>query len=288
MYGDVVEVRILGPLEVRDGETLLPVGGGRQRALLAVLLLNAGRVVAVDRLIDDLWGDEVPVTAPKAIQIYVSKLRKVLPQGRLLTRPPGYMIQLEDEELDLGGSSGCSPPAGTRSPTRGRPRLLCCCARRCRSGAGPLALAEFTEPFAQLESAQLEELRLACLEERIEADLALGGHPELVGELEALVARHPLRERLRAQQILVLYRSGRHAEALGAYQEFRRRLDELGIEPSQRLRDLERRILQQDPELELAFCASRLPRPGTAPGPDGQGNRPTAARAPARRPRGRA
>ena len=88
MYGDVVEVRILGPLEVRDGETLLPVGGGRQRALLAVLLLNAGRVVAVDRLIDDLWGDEVPVTAPKAIQIYVSKLRKVLPQGRLLTRPP--------------------------------------------------------------------------------------------------------------------------------------------------------------------------------------------------------
>ena len=184
------------------------------------------------------------------------------------------MIQLEDEELDLGRferllTAGRDALAHERSPEAA---LLL---REALSLWRSPALAEFTEPFAQLESAQLEELRLACLEERIEADLALGGHPELVGELEALVARHPLRERLRAQQILVLYRSGRHAEALGAYQEFRRRLDELGIEPSQRLRDLERRILQQDPELELPSAPRASRAPARRPAPDGQGNRTT-------------
>ena len=247
-----MEFRILGPLEVRDGGAPLPIGGGRQRALLALLLLNANRVVPVKRLVDDLWGENVPGTASKAVQIYVSKLRKVLPKGRLETRPPGYLIQLEDGELDLWRLERLLAE-GRHALAEGKAQEAASHLREALSlWRGP-ALAEFTEPFAQPASARLEELRLACLEERIEADLALRGRGELVGELEALVARHPLRERLRAQQMLALYRSGRQAEALSVYQESRRLLDEeLGIEPSQRLRDLERRILQQDPELDRA------------------------------------
>jgi DNA-binding SARP family transcriptional activator len=259
-----MEFRILGPLEVREGDAPLPLSGGRQRALLALLLLNANRVVAAERLIDELWGEEVPETAPKAVQVFVSKLRKVLPEGRLKTHPPGYLIELSEGELDLERFERLLAD-GRRALAQGRPQEAASLLREALAlWRGP-ALAEFTEPFAQPEAARLEELRGACLEERIEADLALGGHAELVGELESLVGRYPLRERLRAQQLLALYRSGRQAEALGAYQEFRRLLaDELGIEPSQRLRDLERRILQQDPELEVS-AAPQSPRQYRAP-----------------------
>ena len=246
-----MDFRILGPLEVA-GETG-PVGltGGKQKATLAILLLNAGRVVPRDRLVDDLWGDDVPETAQKMVQIFVSQLRKQLPAGLLRTRAPGYLIELDGRSLDLLRFEELDTQ-GRRALEQGRPAEA---AKRLREALslwrGP-ALGEFEEPFAGHESSRLEELQLACLEERIEADLALERHAELVGELDMLVRRHPHRERLRGQLMLSLYRSGRHAEALESYQAFRRMLDdELGIEPSAQLKMLERRMLQQDASLQL-------------------------------------
>jgi DNA-binding SARP family transcriptional activator len=181
------------------------------------------------------------------VQIHVSQLRKALPMPRLQTRPPGYLLEVADEELDLARFER-SVAAGRDALARGDARTA---ADLLRQGLalwrGP-ALAEFAEPFASHEGARLEELRAAALEWRVEADFALGDHGDVVGELESLIVRHPLRERLRSQHMLALYRSGRHAEALDAYQAFRRMLDdELGIEPPTALRDLERRMLRQDP-----------------------------------------
>jgi DNA-binding SARP family transcriptional activator/type II secretory pathway predicted ATPase ExeA/tetratricopeptide (TPR) repeat protein len=245
-----MEFRLLGPLDARDGSGLpLKLGGGKQRALLAVLLLNLNRTVPVERLVDELWGEDVPETAAKAVQIYVSQLRKVLPREVLQTRAPGYAIELPEEQVDLycfermlaDGREALAADDGARASDLLREALAL--------WRGP-ALAEFAEPFAEVEGRRLEERRLAALEERIEADLVLGRHADLTGELEALVGRNPLRERLRGQQMLALYRCGRQADALAAYHDLRNTLDEeLGIEPSQSLRDLERRILQQDAEL---------------------------------------
>lgn len=247
-----MDFRILGPLEVRDGDRELPLGGGKQRAFLALLLVNANRTVSIDRIIDDLWDGRAPESAPKMVQIYVSKLRKMLAPGKLHTRPPGYSLQLEPDELDLHrfesvvAEARAALDAGRAEQAADRLREALALWR------GP-ALAEFaSEPFAQHEGARLEELRVAAVESRVEADLALGRHRAVVSELEALTGRHPLRERLRSQHMLALYRSGRHAEALASYQVFRRKLaDELGIEPSASLREFERQILQQDPSLEL-------------------------------------
>ena len=237
----------MGPLEVVDGATSLPIAARKQRALLAVLLLNANRTVSRERIVDDLWGDTVPDSARKMVQIYVSQLRKTLPESRLHTRPPGYALELAGDELDLdlferlvadGRAALSGGRAGDASALIRRALAL---------WRGP-ALAEFSEPFAHPEAARLEELRLTALEWRIEADLAVGRDAEVVGELEALVPRHPLRERLRSQQLLALYRAGRHAEALAGYQSFRRVLaDELGIDPSPALKDLERRMLAPGP-----------------------------------------
>jgi class 3 adenylate cyclase/DNA-binding SARP family transcriptional activator len=248
-----MDFRILGPLEVREGEREVRLRGGKQRALLALLLVNANRTLAIDRIVDELWGEEVPDSAQKMVQIYVSKLRKVLAAGMLHTRPPGYSLQLEPDELDLDRFERLVAEARANLDA-GRPEQASAGYRAALElWRGP-ALAEFTaEPFAQAEGARLEELRMNALEGRLEADLLLGRHGDLVGELEALVARHPLREGLRRQQMLALYRSGRQAEALAAYQEARRVLaDELGIEPSPALRELERLILQQDSGLDLA------------------------------------
>jgi DNA-binding SARP family transcriptional activator len=203
--------------------------------------------VAVDRLVDDLWGEDVPETAVKMIHVSVSRLRKGLPEGVLVTRSPGYVLELEPEALDLVRFD--------RLREEGRSELgagvVAEAARVLRSALelwrGP-ALAEFDQPFAVTEAARLEELRLSCVENRIDADLALGRNADLVGELESLIATHPLRERLRGQLMLALYGSARQAEALAAYREFRLFLsEELGIEPSPGLRDLERQILQQKP-----------------------------------------
>jgi DNA-binding SARP family transcriptional activator/tetratricopeptide (TPR) repeat protein len=233
-----VEFRILGPLEVLADGRQIDVGGAKQRALLAILLLHPNEVVSTERLIDALWEEEVPDTARKALQIYVSRLRKLLGRERIVTRAPGYGLQVAPGELDLASVQ--------QLVDEGRPREALSLWR------GP-ALSDFAyERFAQGEIARLEELRLACLEDRVEADFASGRHSSLVGELEALVAEHPLRERFRAQLMLALYRSGRQAEALDVYQDARRTLvDELGIEPGRSLRQLHQAILQQDPALDL-------------------------------------
>jgi DNA-binding SARP family transcriptional activator len=260
-----MELNVLGPLEATDATVPLALGGPKPRALLARLALDANRTVAVQRLIDDLWGDHVPESAGKMVQIYVSQLRKVLPQGVLRTRPPGYVIELDPEAVDvtrfraLHGEGRAALAAGDPQTAAARLREALSLWR------GP-ALAEFSEPFARAEAAHLEELRLVCLEERIEADLAHGRHADVAAELEALVARHPLRESLHSQLILALYRCGRQADALAAYERFRRGLDdELGIEPSACLRALQHRILNQDPGLDLAGPPAGDARPARGP-----------------------
>ena len=232
-----MEFRILGPLEVLSDGQALDLGGAKQRALLAVLLLEANCVVSTDRLIDALWEDEPPETAAKALQVHVSGLRKLVGRDRLQTRAPGYVLRVEADELDL--------TRFVELQEQGRPADALALWR------GP-PLSDFGyRRFARSETARLDDLHLACLEERIEQDLRAGRHGEVTGELEGLVAEHPLRERLRGQLMLALYRCGRQAEALDAYQDARRALvDELGIEPSRELRELHQRILNQDPALE--------------------------------------
>ena len=247
-----MEFRILGPLEVSDGGGQVSLGGGKPRALLAVLLLHPNEVVSADRLIDELWGEDSPERAAAALRVNVSRLRKALSQDVLATKSPGYVIRVEPEELDLHRFERLVDE-GRSLLARGLPADA---SERLREALslwrGP-ALADFAyESFAQTAIARLEEIRLAAVELRIDADLALGRHDELVGELEALVAEHPLRERLRRYLMTALYRSGRQAEALDAYRDARRALvDELGIEPSAALQELERAILRQEPALNL-------------------------------------
>ena len=242
-----VEFGLLGPLEVRAGEGPLRLGGSKQRALLALLLLHANRVVARERLIDELW-ESPPETAVKAVQVYVSHLRKLLPAGVLVSRSPGYVLEVRPESVDLIRFERLVTEARGADPARAAELL----GKALGLWRGP-ALADLgAEPFVRGEAARLEDLRLGAVEERIEADLALGRHAELVGELEALIKRYPHRERLRGQLMLALYRSRRQAEALQAYREARAALDELGIEPGATLRQLERQMLTQDASLELA------------------------------------
>jgi DNA-binding SARP family transcriptional activator/class 3 adenylate cyclase len=273
-----MEFRILGPLEAHDGGQPARLAAGKQRALLADLLLRRNSAVPVTRLVDDLWGDRVPDTAVKALQVYVSKLRKALPPDRLHTRGSAYLLEVADGELDLAEFERLAA-AGRAAREDGRLEDAAAAFSRALSlWRGP-ALAEFGEPFAQVEGARLEELRLSCLEDRIDVDLSLGRHATVVPELEALVVEHPLREHLRSHLMLALYRSGRQAEALDAYQRFRRLLDdELGIEPTGTLRELERLILQQDRSLD-APVASPAPSPvGDAPGGNVPPRRPSRPR----------
>jgi DNA-binding SARP family transcriptional activator/class 3 adenylate cyclase len=254
-----VQFRILGPLEVLDAQGRpLALGGPKQRALLAVLLLHAGQVVAVERLIDELWGQDPPDTAAHSLQVYVANLRKILEPhrprraagGALRTRAPGYLVDPGPEELDLirferlAAEGRVALAAGEPA---GAAQLLGEAEGLWR---GP-ALGDVTlVASGQGEVVRLEERRLAAVEDRIEAELALGHHAELVGELQALVAAQPLRERLWGHLMLALYRSGRQAEALEAYRQTRETLaEELGIDPSPALQDLERAILAQDPTL---------------------------------------
>jgi DNA-binding SARP family transcriptional activator len=239
--------RILGPLEVVDGDRPVPLGGARQRALLALLLTRANEPVSADGLIDDLWGEEPPRSAANALQFHVSQLRKALGDpAALVTREPGYLLRVGPDDLDLlhferlVSRARGAPPEVAAGLLREALALW----------RGP-ALADLAyEPFLQTEIARLEELRHAALEERFDADLALGRHAQLVGELESLVRAQPLRERLRGQLMLALYRSGRQVEALELYQRTRRELlEELGIEPGPALRELETGILRHDPAL---------------------------------------
>jgi DNA-binding SARP family transcriptional activator len=224
------------------------LGGQKQRALLALLALRANEVVARERLLEELWRDP-PTTAVKALQVYVSRLRKVLPDGALLTRPPGYLLRAEPEQVDLHRFERLVAAAGKADSAQASALLL----RALALWRGP-PLAEFDdEPFAQVEADRLEELRLAALKDRIDAELALGRHRALIPDLRRLIEEYPHRERLRGQLMVALYRSGRQADALGAYQAARTALDKLGLEPSAALRALERQILTQDPMLDLAL-----------------------------------
>jgi DNA-binding SARP family transcriptional activator len=246
-----MEFRILGPLEVLDGGRVLELSGQKQRALLAVLLLHANEVVSRDRLIEALWEEGPPETARKALQVLVSQLRKALGKERLETKASGYLLRLAEEELDI--------LRFRRLLEEGRTTEALALWR------GP-PLSDFTyRQFAQAEIARLEERRLAAFEARFDADLAAGRHAELVGELEALVKEQPLRERLRAQLMLALYRSGRQAEALDVYQSARRALvEELGINPGRDVRDLHQAILNQDPGLDLPSDPQATPEPSRA------------------------
>jgi DNA-binding SARP family transcriptional activator len=247
----VLEFRILGPLEVLEEGRAVALGGQKQRALLALLLLDVGRVVSVDRIVDALWGERPPKTAPTSLQNFVSHLRKALGADVLVTRPPGYLLRIAPEQLDLERFR-MLVDAAKRSPVQERAAKL---RQALTLWRGP-PLADFAlEAFAQPEIGRLEELRVAALEERIEAELAAGAHAELVGELELLVEEHTLREGLRRQLMLALYRSGRQAEALQVYHDARRVLvDELGIDPSRSLQQLHGAILRHDVELDVGFA----------------------------------
>jgi DNA-binding SARP family transcriptional activator len=245
-----MEFRILGPLEVVDGDRPLTLKGSRLRALLVLLLTSAGEVVSADRLIDELWGAQPPRSAANALQYHVSQLRKAFaPESLIETREPGYLISVEPDQLDLLrferllAEAQSAPPESAAQILREALGLW----------RGP-ALADLQhERFAQAEIHRLEELRLVALERRIDADLALGRRAELVIELEGLTRQHPYRETLRAQHMLALYGSGRQAEALDVYRETRRLLvDELGIEPGPEIQQLEQAILRHDTALSPA------------------------------------
>src|SRR5829696_6311538 len=216
-----MDVQVLGPVEASVDGRSIPLGGGKPRALLAMLALNAGSTVSNERLIDGLWGEEPPASASKLVQVYVSQLRKALAAGgdgaAIVTRRHGYELRVEPDAVDAGR-------------------------------------------FARAEIRRLEELRLAATELAIEHDLEAGRHREVVAELDALVAAEPLRERLHALRMLALYRCGRQADALAAYGQARAALVEaIGAEPGAELRRLHEAILRQDPSLELP-AAVELPR----------------------------
>jgi DNA-binding SARP family transcriptional activator len=233
--------RILGPLEVASADGPILLAGHQQRALLAVLLLEAGRVVPTERIIDLLWGETPPRTAATSLQNSLSKLRKELGTDVLETRAPGYVLRAEPEHIDARRFELEVRDARRLEPEQRSERLL----RALDLWRGP-ALAEFaSDEFAQPEIRRLEELRLVALEERIEADLEVGRHGDVIGELEALVEQHPLRETFPRQQMLALYRAGRQAEALDAYATARSRfVEELGIEPGPELKRLQVEILR--------------------------------------------
>jgi DNA-binding SARP family transcriptional activator len=242
-----MEFRILGPIEVVEGDRVLTLGGSRQRTLLAVLLTRANEVVSADRLIDELWPSGAPQNAANALQYHVSQLRKALAGGEaIVTHPPGYVIRVGPNELDLLHFERLVEEAEHATPEVAA-RLLRDALDLWR---GPPLQDVADQSFAQIEIVRLEELRVRALELRVEADLALGRHRELAGELDGLVREHPLRERLRAALMRALYGAGRQAEALDVYRQTRALLvDELGIEPSPALQELERAILRQDPAL---------------------------------------
>jgi DNA-binding SARP family transcriptional activator len=231
-----MEFRILGSLEVLDGPRRIEVRAGNDRALLALLLLNANEVVSSYRLIEDLWGGKAPASAPKILQSGISRIRRAIGEDRIETRPPGYRILVEPGELDVERFE--------RLVATGKGRE----ALELWRGA-PLVDLE-GRWFANLVMRRLEELHLTAIEVRIDQDLASGAGARLVPELEAIVAEHPYRERPHGQLMRALYAASRQADALEVYRRMRQRLsDELGLEPGPELRDVEAAILRHDPEL---------------------------------------
>jgi predicted ATPase/DNA-binding SARP family transcriptional activator len=252
-----MQFRILGPLEVAQGDRLLSLAGA-QRSLLALLLLSANEVVSADRLIDELWGERAPESGRAALQVRVSQLRKALggDSGRIVTRAPGYLLRVDPDELDLYVFERLVREADGAEPAEAAAKL-----REALGVWRGAALDDLShESFAQPAIRRLEELRLAALEKRVEADLGLGRHAELTAELETLVEEYPTREHLHGQLMLALYRCGRQADALAAYRRARKVLvEQLAIEPSAPLRQLEQAILRQEPSLDLEATVFTAP-----------------------------
>ncbi len=264
----MLELRLFGSFEAVDGDRRLALGGAKQRAVLAVLAIRRGEVVSADRLIDSIWGESPPATAAKTLQVYVSHLRKALGPDVLVTRGGGYVLELVRGQLDRDRFEA-QVADGRRALADGdaasASRML---AEALTIRRGP-PLADFAyEAFAQAEIARLDEVYLGAVEDRIDAELALGNHGRVVGELEALVAEHPLRERLQAQLMLALYRSGRQADALDRYTRARRAMQqELGVEPGRELVELQAAILAQDPALDAPRRPGAIERLGGEGGP---------------------
>jgi YVTN family beta-propeller protein len=269
MRGELVDYRLLGPLEVALNGHVVDVGGPKQRALLAILLLRANQPVHRDVLVDELWGEHPPPGADHAVAVYISRLRKTLESAAgsqcVLTRPGSYILQVTDEQVDVARFERLAED-GRRSLAAGAPGRAAAELRKALALWRGVPLSDFRdEPFAHAEIDRLERLRAEVVEDRIEADLALGRHADVAGELEALVAAHPLRERLQGQLMIALYRCGRQADALEAYQAARRTLvEELGIEPGPALQHLEGAILQQDASLDPPPTAAAAPPPEPA------------------------
>jgi DNA-binding SARP family transcriptional activator/ABC-type branched-subunit amino acid transport system substrate-binding protein/sugar lactone lactonase YvrE len=262
-FAAVLDFRILGPLEVRDGEDALHLGGSKQRSVLAILLLRANEVVSTDRLVDELWGGSPPDDAVMALQAHVSRLRRALPGGPdvLATQPPGYVVRVARGQLDLERFEGLvrDGHAALDSGDAARAAAVLRSALELWRGR-PLADLE-GEPFARDATAHLEDVWLDAIGTRIDADLALNRHAELVPELRALVRAHQLREGFRAQLMLALYRCERQAEALEVYTDARRALnDQLGLEPGPALQRLQQQILVQDPSLEPEIPPRKVAR----------------------------
>jgi DNA-binding SARP family transcriptional activator/tetratricopeptide (TPR) repeat protein len=266
--GAAMDFRILGPLEVDDDGRSVELGGARQRALLAILVLRRNEVVTTDRLIEDMCGGRPPPTASKSLQAHVSRLRSALrPESRLHTRAGGYVLEIDADELDADRAAHLLAD-GRQARTAGdHDAAAVSLAAALRLWRGPPLADVAYDGFAQDEIARLNELRLECLEERLDADLDRGRHAEVAGELERLVAEYPLRERLRRQLMLSLYRCGRQVEALACYQNGRRlMLEDLGLEPGRELQELERAILNHDRRLDPPRPKRGDPLVGDAPG----------------------
>lgn len=269
-----LHLNLLGPVEIMLDGRPLPLGATKQRAVLALLALQANTTVGVDRIIDGLWGDEPPATATKMVQLYISRLRRVLAGSgaEIATHGRGYALCIDSEAVDAA-----------------RFEQLVTCATDDQDGDDPArralaiwrgpALADVAaEPFAATEIRRLDELRLRAAELAIDADMAAGR--EVLGALERLIAEHPLRERLHAQRMLELYRTGRQAEALAAFTTARRALVEhAGVEPGAELRELHERILRQDPDLARTTARTpRSPAPPSSPPPSAEARHGTAQR----------
>ncbi len=255
--------RILGPLDLANGAGPVSLDAPKQRALLGVLLLHPNEAVSSERLIDELWGERPPATAMKVLQTYVSQLRRLVGTDTIATRPPGYLLRIDEETLDATQFRRLVAE-GRRLARNGDHKRASARYREALAlwRGPPLADVVF-ESFARNEAERLEEERVSALMDLIDCELALGQHEEVVQELETLVHQHPLRERLRAQLMLALYRSGRQADALTVYQDARRTLvEELGLEPGRELQALERGVLAHDPALEAppAQASTREPR----------------------------
>ncbi len=271
-----MDFHILGPIEALDEGQPVTLGGSKLRAVLALLILHRGETLSSDRLIDELWGEEPPATAAKTLQVHVSRLRKALASGAdkaggeiVVTSPHGYGLEVDADRVDAHRFERLLEEGRSQLAAHRPAKALDVLEHALALWRGPVLADLSYEAFAQAEIARLEDLRVAAVEQLIEAKLALGRHAEVVGQLETLIAEHPYRERLRAQLMIALYRCDRQADALQAYQDARHKLvEELGIEPGERLRELEGAILAQDATLAVP-AAPAAPEVDEAPLPDG-------------------